>query len=55
MLQQNKLELKVFQFDNNIFINRMELIPKNYEKDLDLIILFSNVGSLYSHICNRRP
>ena len=33
----------------------MELVSKNYEKDLDIIILFSNVGLLFTNLCNRRP
>ena len=33
----------------------MELIPKNYENDLDLIVLFSNVGYLFTNLSNRRP
>ena len=32
----------------------MELIPKNYIKQLELIVLFSDRGYLYTHICNRR-
>ena len=33
----------------------MEIIPKGYVNDLDLIIIFSKKDNLYTHICNRRP